>query len=400
LTSTATAKTASAKTASAKTASAKTASAKTASAKTASAKTAPAKTAPAKTAPAKTAFALAGLGGFNAHGAGFLTAASKCGVIPDLVTASSGQIIVVADWLQGKDLEKSLVDPELAHNPMAQLSVLFTGYPGVFRPAYLESFERWATFPSPQDKPLETLFNRLLPAQLYVPTRSPSTFATIADVFNNGAKIKDQEIGIVFNAYDLETGQAVLFGNDKARRLWPEQRAIPHASKSAARHHGKSDQEEIDLQPITPAAIESALWLSLYGFDHLPQSHLIDGAYFRSCIVSELHTFDRIFVARPLAQGWLGHAPRNYFEVQDWQTEMWFSVGYKAEVDALNQINGLFDKGKLKAPYKKVDLIEIAPKTPAGFFNYFVERKGVYERAYEEAMARFAALELYPSSPT
>jgi hypothetical protein len=43
------------------------------------------------------------------------------------VTASSGQIIVLAEWLQGKDLEASLVDPELAHNPMAQLSILFTG---------------------------------------------------------------------------------------------------------------------------------------------------------------------------------------------------------------------------------------------------------------------------------
>jgi hypothetical protein len=43
--------------------------------------------------------------------------------VPDFVTATSGQIIVVVDWLQGKDLEKSLVDPDLEHNPMAQLAV-------------------------------------------------------------------------------------------------------------------------------------------------------------------------------------------------------------------------------------------------------------------------------------
>ncbi len=43
------------------------------------------------------AFALAGLGGFNAHGAGFLAAASEHRVVPDLVTATSGQIIVLAD---------------------------------------------------------------------------------------------------------------------------------------------------------------------------------------------------------------------------------------------------------------------------------------------------------------
>jgi hypothetical protein len=115
-----------------------------------------------------TAFALAGLGGFNAHGAGFLTAASDCGIDPDLVTATSGQIVVLADWLQGKNLEKTLIDAALARSPLAQLS---------------------------------------------------------------------------------------------------------------------------------------ALWLSLYGFDHLPKPHLIDGAYHRSCIVAELHEFDRVFVARPLAEG-------------------------------------------------------------------------------------------------
>jgi hypothetical protein len=40
--------------------------------------------------PTKIAFALAGLGGFNAHGAGFLTAARELGVSPDVVTATSG----------------------------------------------------------------------------------------------------------------------------------------------------------------------------------------------------------------------------------------------------------------------------------------------------------------------
>jgi hypothetical protein len=73
-----------------------------------------------------TAFALAGLGGFNAHGAGFLVAASDCGVVPNLVTATSGQIVVLADWLQGDNLENLLVDPELEHNALAQLAVTFS----------------------------------------------------------------------------------------------------------------------------------------------------------------------------------------------------------------------------------------------------------------------------------
>ncbi len=343
---------------------------------------------------AKTAFALAGLGGFNAHGAGFLVASAKCGIIPDMVTATSGQIVVLADWLQGKDLEKALVDPELQHNSLAELGILFSGDPGIFRPAYLETLGRWFTPPSPRRKPLQALFDRLLPAQLYVPTRSTSDFSTMADVFNNKARIGNRDIGIVFNAYNVRTGEAALFGNDKARGLWDGRKANPQATKTTVHHHGKSATDEIDLLPITAEAIEAALWLSLYGFDRLPQPHLIDGAYFRSCIVSELHMFDRIFVARPLAQGWLGQAPSNYFDVQDWQTEMWFSVGYKAEVDALTQINGLVAAGHLGPPFKKVDLIDIAPETPAGFFHYFVERKVIYDRAYDEAMKTFAALRL------
>ncbi len=335
-----------------------------------------------------TAFALAGLGGLNAHGAGFLAAASKRKVVPDLVTATSGQIIVLAEWLQGKDLEKSLVDPKLERNSFAQLAVAFGGDPGVFRPAYLEAMKRWWSPPSGEKNPLEALFDRLLPAQMYVPTRELADFENIARALNNATSTDGRGIGVVFNAYNLNTGQAVLFGNDKARQVWPREKRIQRATPSVDARSSRAGREELELRPITAQAVQSALWLSLYGFDRLPQPHLMDGAYHRACIVSELHEFDRIFIARPLAAGWLGKAPSNWFEVQDWQTEMWFSAGYKAEVDALRQINGLVAAGRLGAPYKQVDLIEIAPPTPVGFFNYFIERRSVYERAFAEAMEK------------
>jgi hypothetical protein len=54
------------------------------------------------------------------------------------------------------------------------------------------------------------------------------------------------------------------------------------------------------------------------------------------------------------------------------------------------QINGLVHAKKLQDPdYKEVKLIEIAPETPAGFFNYFVERKAIYKRAYDLAIEKF-----------
>jgi len=57
----------------------------------------------------RVAFALAGLGGLNAHGAGFLDTARAWGITPDLVTATSGQILVLSAWLQGLDLRHQLI---------------------------------------------------------------------------------------------------------------------------------------------------------------------------------------------------------------------------------------------------------------------------------------------------
>lgn len=338
------------------------------------------------------AFALGGLGGFNAHGAGFLDAATHCEVIPDLVTATSGQIVILAQWLMGCDLRKAIINPELEHNRLAQLAVAVAGEPGVFQPAYSQAFKRWFRFPD-LEHPFRSLFDRLFPAEVYVPTRKPEAFAEFADAFNNKAEIRGQRIGIVFNAYNLKTGQAVLFGNDRARDLWEDKKAIPTAASAVATagsHTGHHVHEpELALQPITPEAVEAALWLSLYGFDHLPLPHLMDGAYHRACIVSELHMFEHIFVARPLAQGWRDRPPSNWFEVQDWQTEMWFSAGYKAEVDTLNQINKLISAGYLKDPFKPINLIEVKPDAPAGFFHFFVEREKVYDQAYKMAVHKF-----------
>lgn len=81
------------------------------------------------------AFALAGLGGFNAHGAGSPQAARDHEIEPDLVTATSGQIVVLAAYLKGaKDLRQGLIDKTLEDDPFAQLRIALLGNPGVFKP--------------------------------------------------------------------------------------------------------------------------------------------------------------------------------------------------------------------------------------------------------------------------
>lgn len=332
------------------------------------------------------AFALAGLGGFNAHGAGFLAAARDKAIVPDLITATSGQIAVLAAYLNGEsDLKAHLIDPKIENNPLAQLKILLFGYPGVFEPAWTEALKRlwqppWLGFN------VDFYADRLLPAQVYKPTRTAETIAALRDTFNT------HSIGVIFNSYDPVTGEGALFGNDAARALMtPNTRldVLPE-QKSADTHFDKPAGQEKPILPITTEAIEAALWLTLYGFEGYPKQGM-DGAYHRSCILSELHGFDRVYVCRPLANGWCGpDLPKSYFDVQDWNTEMWFSVGYKAESDAMKRINALVKRGKISDPdYKYVDLIEVEPETPAGYFNFFVERDAVYAAAYAKSSATF-----------
>jgi hypothetical protein len=346
----------------------------------------------------RSAFALAGLGGFNAHGAGFLAAATAWGIVPELVTATSGQILVLANWLRGADdLRASLISPARDGNPIAQLQTILFGYPGVFKPAYREALARFASLPNFKESPIDIFADLFLPAQQYVSDRPQKYFQAVADTLNKSA------IGVLFNSYDLARGKGVLYGNDIARKLMPPTKAIrnTHAARAnqAPRDHdlryASDATAETKILPINAEAVRSALWLSLYGFQNIPNGRM-DGAYHRSCIVSELHGYDRIFVARPLANAWIGGAlPTNWFEVQDWQCEMWFSVGYKAEVDALRRINDLIEEGVIAdSRYKKVELVEIEPETPAGYFNYFVERDEVYDEAFRLSEKKFASIGL------
>ena len=232
------------------------------------------------------AFALAGLGGFNAHGAGFLQAARDNEIEPDLVTATSGQIVVLAAYLKGaKDLKKGLIDKALEDNPLAQLQIALLGYPGVFEPAVAEAVARILT-PPYLGMGIDFFTNRFLPAQLYKPTRTAETIKELADTFN------DSNIGVVFNAYNPTTGEGVLFGNDAARERMRTETSISILSDQKSRDPriAKRSGKEQAILSITPMAIESALWLSFYGFANLPKAKwtvpIIARAYCPSCTIS------------------------------------------------------------------------------------------------------------------
>jgi len=338
-----------------------------------------------------TAYALAGLGGFNAHGAGFLQAARDAKQTPDLVTCTSGQILVLANYLAGaEDLRTGLVDARLSHNPFAQLQTALFGMKGVFRPAIGEAWARFFRPPAATDSFVDILAARLLPAQVYVPDRPDAVIDKVVETFNAS------KVGVVFNAYDPREGLGILYGNDAARERLETKTKLSLQDMPGLKIAPtlKSGASEAPLLPIDAAAVKSALWLSLYGFEGAPDGRM-DGAYLRSCIVSELHNFDRVIIARPLARGWVNAPPpRSYFDVQDWNTEMWFSVAYKAEIDAMVRINQLVERKKISDQnFRFVELHEVAPDTPAGYFNFFIEREAVFEAARKEAEQLFKTLD-------
>lgn len=306
----------------------------------------------------KRAVALGGFGGFNLHGAGVLTALDRTGAIPDLFTVTSGQIVVLAAWLRGEDVRDLLLHRDHASGPFQTWWTAMFGHTGVFRPAIHEHARRWLDVPLSPSAMLE----RLMPARQYIPARETGFADEIARTLNDAA------VGVVFNTYDFRAGEGVLHGNPAARRLMAG---------------------EVGLEDITPEAVESALWLYLYGFEEAPGG-LIDGAYHRSIILAELHGFDRVTVAAPFPVSWLGPVPKNQLEVENWKIRQWFANSYKAEVARLRRVIELIDKGTLRdRAYRIRSLTELPLRRHYGYFDYFTEKEEVFDDALVQALDAF-----------
>lgn len=133
-------------------------------------------------------------------------------------------------------------------------------------------------------------------------------------------------------------------------------------------------------RPIDADAVESALWLTLYGFDHRYEGAVvIDGAYHRQLIIAELTSCTVIYAVKPQNDAWRADPPANYFEVQDFNTEMWFNSSFAAEAAALES-----------AP-SPPRVVRITMDHPLGYWNFFVEKTSNYVAGYAAAMALLKA---------
>jgi len=368
------------------------------------------------------AFALTGLGGSNAFGAGFLQAALDCKVEPRIVTCTSGMIYWTWRYLEAKrappatragrlrrEIEETIARAEPFPKPVDVLNNLWlttAGVPGVFRWARGEYFTRFLTTPvfSLGAQFSDTLLDLFFPAQLLVPTRPQAAFDEMAKAF------RESDTAVCFNSLVAETATEYLHVNGAARAMLDEE----HRRMK----RGKVDKEAPDVKDnirwrslprtveaeIDAPAIEDALWLTLYGahsnVDRNGFANRLDGAYLRSIILSELTMVETVLMPRPIATQRAAF-PSNYFENQDFQTELWWNASYAPQVAAIEFVNRLVKENKLPSQdeYRRVNLVPVEIDVDRGFFAYFREDLETFDRGYNEARSTFARLGL-PSAAT
>ncbi|MGH3813793.1 MAG: hypothetical protein ACRDUV_15305 [Pseudonocardiaceae bacterium] len=312
-----------------------------------------------------TGLALGGIGGFNAHDAGVLSALYDSALVPDIITCTSGAIFWTHEFLIRPEQIREEVERQVeAVEGANALAVALLGDPKIFAPAYQQYWTRWLQ----PWKALswKELLDRLLPAQIYEPKRRPQDFASMADVFNHST------IPIVFNAFAISRGRELLFCNPAAFDFLGVTAGLSRPSLLL------ENEITTEYRSIDAGAVEAALWLVLYGLEHQYEGEIVvDGAYHRQLIISELSMCDIIYAVKPQSDAWHGAPPSNYFEVQDFNTEMWFNSSFAAEI------------ANLRRARPDARLERITMDRPLGFFNFFVEKLENYTDGYEKARKIF-----------
>lgn len=343
------------------------------------------------------AFAIGGLGGNNAFGAGFLQEALDNDIEPAMITCTSGQIWWVSKYVQAakqkvtvrpsaylrKEMEKFIESTEPYHQrDLDMLYMNLHGKEGMMRTAFPEfildtmkntisAFERIL-----QQGKKVFLTRELMsewPVRVLIPQFSDKFFADISDVLN------ECDIGIAFNSYDPNEGMEIVHLNPKAKYL---------LKKEPGKRDGYPDYRTRTLyKDIKPEYVKNGLWLFQYGFE---ECSIIDGCYFRGVMLSEAAIAKNVFVARPINHKWIGKLPTNYIENEDLKTEVFFNGSYQGERDKIQLVNKFIEKGVIPAEkYHPIDLREIEIETQRGFFDYIFENIGTFDRARELADAQF-----------
>ncbi len=348
--------------------------------------------------------ALGGLAGNNAHGAGVLQAALDCNLQPNLISCTSGQIHWVYRYLRARKeaprrgaLRRELRKLIRGTSPTGVEAidawwVALAGAPGVVRLALAEfplhvlsnlseALARTVTRASTNWRSLFSAYRDLispLPAQTLVPLRPDRFFKEISDAFNQA-----EDVGIVFNSYNVHSGRESVYLNKRARNVL----GVGFGERNQYR-------DRTTYRRITPDAVRAALWIYEYGAPSDVSS--IDGAYYRQAMLSELARARTIYVARPINVHWLGSFPTTWAGREDLKTEVNFNGSYAGERDKITLMNRLIREHALPPKvargrdYHEIKLVEFEIETQQGYFDYAHESLPVFDRARAAAAGAFS----------
>ena len=339
-------------------------------------------------------FALGGLAGNNAQGAGFLAAALDAEMIPAMISCTSGQIYWTYLYLtalkkerRGEFLEQKMDDFLAETAPFASSDanlwrMAMVGKPGMMRLAGTE----WMTevvrngvaaagkiaAEWPRGFVLKAM-SEIWPERTAICEFPESFFDDVADAFNDAAA---RDIAIGFNAYHPKDGREVVHMNRKAFDLHDKR---PGA---ASEHRSRTVYEE-----ITPGSVRDGLWIYQYG---LAGREGFDGCYFRQTMLSEAAVTPTIFACRPINHHWLGELPNSYVEGEDLKTEVFMNGAYQGERDKIKLVNKLLEKQALDpSQYHPISLVEVEIEVQRGYFDYIFEDKSIFDRARGETLKKF-----------
>jgi hypothetical protein len=349
----------------------------------------------------KIGFALGGLAGHNAHGAGFLQAAIDAGVQPYMISCTSGQILWVSRYLKALKGDKGKHDVLLSQlrediettapfrsKDLDLVHMALVGKPGIMRLAWqeaaldvvlnsLRACRRMVSHPSNVFFTRELL--RTLPARQLVTELNTNFFKDIVSAFNGTSN--GSNVGIAFNSYDPVNGQENVYLNGRAAEILGKTFDDP----------SKIRGPRTVYKPINEESVRDALWIVQYGFD---DNKVIDGAYHRQIMLDELMAATDIYVARPIKYCWTDPLPTSWPDLEDMKTEMAFDGSYRCERDKVEIINKLLDdkafSEEKRDKYHPVNLYEIELQKPRSFFDYVFEDERVFTSAREQAKKVFA----------
>jgi hypothetical protein len=298
-----------------------------------------------------------------------------------MVSCTSGQILHVAKWLQGVDIQQffeasmeqtqpfgNWLDANLIYKQLSANSQVIRPSTAEFPLDVMAAIGRsWTrAWTDPQNFSVFREMYNVMPARSLVPAFPANFYSDISDALN------DSEIGVVFNAYNFEEGREIVYMNKVALKLTGK-KVGPHVSKGW-----------INYQPITAATAEQALYLYQYGFKNSTQT--VDGAYVRDVVLSEIpsgnNDIDRIAAVRPQPDNWLGGPPMSNVDLQSLQTQVAFNATYIGERERIFLINRLAGELKRDPPLKQVAILELPLAEPRTWWDYVVESEQIFRSAY------------------